>query len=190
MFCLIKNIDEAFLYCLYTCSCLQYTCNWNTAYRALNNQSYIYIDCISSVFMLSAAKKRNSTSSDADILSPSKMYERRRSDKDKRSGDASGRFCKISKGWHLQRKVQIIIVFQIIIFQKTFWMKPLLKVMTLSPELNEMILIIEWRNITLVGTQKGSQLHWQCHESWEFFLCQNTECIVHKIKPCLPFVKM
>lgn len=70
--------------------------------------------------MLSAAKKRNSTSSDADILSPSKMYERRRSDKDKRSGDASGRFCRIPKEWHLQRKVQIIIVFQIIIFQKTF----------------------------------------------------------------------
>jgi hypothetical protein len=55
----------------------------------------------------------------------------------------------------LQRKVQIIIVFQIIIFQKTFWMKPLLKVMTLSPELNEIILIIEWRNITLVGDPEG-----------------------------------
>ncbi|XP_052070242.1 ankyrin repeat and fibronectin type-III domain-containing protein 1-like isoform X3 [Mytilus californianus] len=42
--------------------------------------------------ILVSAKKRGSTSSDTDILSPHKMYERRRSDREKRSGDASALF--------------------------------------------------------------------------------------------------
>ncbi|CAG2208630.1 unnamed protein product [Mytilus edulis] len=42
--------------------------------------------------ILVSAKKRGSTSSDTDILSPHKMYERRRSDRGKLSGDASSLF--------------------------------------------------------------------------------------------------